>query len=110
MIIQLAERLRELRESHHLTQKQLAQDMEVTRASVNAWEMGISLPTVSKLVDLAQRFHVSTDYLLGLASGKSIDVHNFTPQEQEILCGLMEYFQKVHNKTDDTVEGVEQVK
>ncbi len=104
MIIQLAERLRELRESHHLTQKQLAQDMGITRASVNAWEMGISLPTVSKLVDLAQRFHISTDYLLGLASEKSVDIHNFTPQEQEILCGLMEYFQKVHHGTDTNKE------
>lgn len=102
MIIQLAERLRELRESHHLTQKQLAQDMDVTRASVNAWEMGISLPTVSKLVELARRFHISTDYLLGLTHSKSIDVHDFTLQEQEIICGLIEYFQKVHEQTDET--------
>ena len=98
MIIALADRLKELRESHHLTQSQLAKDMDVTRSSVNAWEMGISLPTVAKLVELAIRFSVSTDYLLGLTREKTITIHQFTIQEQEIISDLTEYFQKMHEK------------
>ena len=49
-----------------MTQSDLARKLYVTRSSVNAWEMGVSVPTAAKLVELSLFFHVSADYLLGL--------------------------------------------
>ena len=99
MIIKLPERLKELRELNHITQSQLAQEMNVTRSSVNAWEMGISMPTVTKLVELALRFSVSTDYLLGLTADKSISLQSFNFREQEIISALVEYFRYNRHNT-----------
>ena len=38
----IAERIKTLRETNNLTQSALAKKLNVTRSSVNAWEMGIS--------------------------------------------------------------------
>ena len=63
----IAERIKQLREQNALTQSALAKQLGITRSSVNAWEMGISVPSTQYLVELAEIFRVSTDYLLGVA-------------------------------------------
>ena len=60
------ERIKKLREKQGYTQTELAKMLGVTRSCVNAWEMGISVPSTQSLVQLAQIFDISTDYLLGL--------------------------------------------
>ena len=60
------ERIKKLREKQGYTQTELAKMLGVTRSCVNAWEMGISVPSTQSLVQLAQIFDMSTDYLLGL--------------------------------------------
>ena len=92
MIIRFSERVKELREETHLTQAQLARELDVTRSSVNAWEMGLSLPSVHKLVQLAERFNTTTDYLLGIDDNRHICISEFSPQEQALLSNMMEYF------------------
>ncbi len=93
-MIQFADRLKSLRELQRLTQTQLARELDVTRSSVNAWEMGISLPTVSKLIELSARFRVSTDYLLGLEQTKALSLDRMTEEEQSILHSLAAYFDR----------------
>ena len=85
MFILFSERIKLLREQLHLTQAELARDLDVTRASVNAWEMGVSLPSVPKLVQIAERFQISTDFLLGIDQKNTIDIQCFSPQEQSII-------------------------
>ena len=48
-----------------MTQAELAKKLGITRSSVNAWEMGISVPSTQYIVELALLYNVSTDYLLG---------------------------------------------
>lgn len=59
----IAERIAALREQRHLTQAELAKRLGVTRSGVNAWELGISVPSTQYLVELAALFGVSTDFL-----------------------------------------------
>lgn len=47
----VAERIKMLRENHNLSQVDLAKKLSVTRASVSAWEMGISAPSTAYLVE-----------------------------------------------------------
>ena len=100
MFILFSERIKLLREQLHLTQAELARDLDVTRASVNAWEMGVSLPSVPKLVQIAERFQISTDFLLGIDQKNTIDIQYFSPQEQSIIRSLADYI-KSHSKTED---------
>ena len=64
--------IKSLRETAGLSQSALAKRLGVTRSSVNAWEMGLSIPTAQYIVELSQLFHVSTDYLLGLNNTQAI--------------------------------------
>lgn len=48
------DRIKQLREQKGLTQAALARMLNVTRSSVNAWEMGISVPSTQSLVQLAE--------------------------------------------------------
>ena len=60
------QRLKELRLSKGLSQKQLGEIIGTTYAAVSYWETGIKEPKASYIVNLAKYFDVSTDYLLGL--------------------------------------------
>lgn len=94
MVIQADERIKELRLSRGLTQTELAKIMSVTRSSVNAWELGISVPTAAKLVELSLFFHVSTDYLLGLEAKEGISLDGLDEEQREIIYSLLTYFEK----------------
>ena len=58
----IADRIKKLRQQFGLTQSDLAKKLNITRSSVNAWEMGISVPSTQYVVELAGIFKVSTDY------------------------------------------------
>ncbi len=94
MILQTDTRIKQLRQGRGISQSELARIMSVTRSSVNAWEMGISLPTAAKLVELSLFFHVSVDFILGLESSESIQLDGFTQDQKALIYALLNYFQK----------------
>lgn len=54
----ICDTIRELRERAGLSQPALAKKVGVTRSAVNAWEMGLSIPTTQYVAELAQLFDV----------------------------------------------------
>ena len=74
------------------TQSDLAKKLNITRSSVNAWEMVLSPPSTAYLVELSQLFHVSTDYLLGISGNASLDISNLSEKEVQIVYDLVQYF------------------
>ncbi len=60
------ERLRALRQEKSIGQIQLAKELDVGKSIISLWEIGRCEPTLSRLVAIAQFFHVSIDYLAGL--------------------------------------------
>ena len=57
--------IRELRQSYGFTQKQVAEKLEVTYQSYQAYERGIALPNLKNFLKLANIYDVSLDYLVG---------------------------------------------
>ncbi|MGN0373343.1 MAG: helix-turn-helix domain-containing protein [Enterocloster sp.] len=97
MILKTAERIRELREKNDLTQSELARMLYVTRSSVNAWEMAISVPSTEKLVSLASLLHTSTDYLLGINSEETLQLTRYSEEEKAIIYRLCRYFDGIRS-------------
>ena len=64
--ILLGERLRQLRKAAGMDQKRLGEILDLTQTAVSSIENGHRYTTAEKLVLLAELFHVSTDYLLGI--------------------------------------------
>lgn len=91
----VAEKIKLLREKNNFTQSSLAKKLNVTRSSVNAWEMGTSIPSTALIVDLARLFHVSTDYLLGLKETSTFDISLLNDKETMILYELVQYFKSL---------------
>lgn len=88
----LPERIKQLREQAGLSQSELARRLDVTRSSVNAWEMGLSAPTTQYIVAMAKMFHVSADFLLGLSTQKCLVLDGYTPEEIGLIYQLTAYF------------------
>jgi len=79
-------RLYSLREDADLSQKELAERLNLKSSAISKYEKGLSQPSIPTLIKIAEIFNVSVDYLLGLSSLKnpySTDV--FTPKEAEII-------------------------
>ena len=88
----IADTIKLLRTARSMTQADLAKKLNITRSSVTAWEMGISVPSTTYIVELAQLFHVSTDYLLGLEQNSSIDISELNDTEIKIIYELIHHF------------------
>ena len=88
----ICDKIRELRELSGLSQAALAKQLDVTRSSVNAWEMGLSTPTTQYIVSMSKLFHVSADYILGLESKLSVQLDGYSKDETDLLFGLLQYF------------------
>ena len=61
-----SQRLSQLRKQAGLSQKQLGEAIGVSNKTICTMELGTRETTFAKLVLLAEFFHVSTDYLLGI--------------------------------------------
>jgi len=60
-------RIRDLREDHDLTQKQLAEALNCSQQVYSNYELGQRDIPTDILIRLALFYRVSTDYLLGLS-------------------------------------------
>ena len=92
----VADRIKTLREENQMTQAELARRLSITRASVNAWEMGISAPSTQYIVELADIFHISTDYLLDVDRSASISIAGLTEADVRIVYALVEHLRRSH--------------
>ena len=86
---QLNERLKELRNQHNISQNALAKQMELTRATINAWEMGISYPNAQSLIMLSKYFNVSVDYILGLEDKEMLDISMLDNNEKRMISEMV---------------------
>ena len=88
----ICDTIKQLRENAGYSQSILAKKLNVTRSAVNAWEMGLSVPTTQYVVDMARLFRVSTDYLLGLSTETTLVLDGLNEQEKKILYSMVDYF------------------
>ena len=67
-------RLRELRNKSGLTQNEIANKLSVSGQTILNWENGIYEPKIYQLIQLADLFNVSVDYLIERKNNeKSVD-------------------------------------
>ena len=73
-------RIKELREEHRLTQKELAEKIGVAQSNISRWEKEEMEPAAGFVVKLADYFEVSADYLLG----RTDDLGAFVPPRSDL--------------------------
>ena len=60
----LADKITEERKKNGWSQEELADMLGVSRQAVSKWESANSVPDLQRIIQLAEVFSVSTDYLL----------------------------------------------
>ncbi|MBQ8208217.1 MAG: helix-turn-helix transcriptional regulator [Clostridia bacterium] len=88
----IADKIKMLRYKRGLTQAELAKQLGITRAGVNAWEMGISVPSTQYIVELALFFKVSSDYLLDLPTTSTVSVEGLSDREIASVVEIIECY------------------
>lgn len=82
-MVELSEKLKELRLEKQWTQGYVASRIGVTASIISAYETGIRQPSYKVLIRLVHLYNVSSDYLLGISGKKTAD-----SQYQVSLDGL----------------------
>ena len=90
----VAEKIKALREAENMTQAALAKKLGITRSSVNAWEMGISVPSTQYIVELSTLFQVSTDYLLDIKESASLSLDGLTEDDVQVVFAVANQLRK----------------
>jgi transcriptional regulator with XRE-family HTH domain len=94
MILNVADRIRYLREKNNLTQTDLANRLRISRSAVNAWEMSLSSPSINNIIEMSKVFHVTTDYLLSTAERLMVDISDLDNEQREIVMRLVDCFHR----------------
>ena len=82
----------EVRKDHKDTQAELAARLNVSVSAVRSWEQEKSSPPHELLVTICKLYHVSSDYLLGLASEDPTDSNQKTGQFSNIELEELQNF------------------
>lgn len=77
----IGNKLKELRMAHGMNQVEFAKVLSVTKQTVSNWENNNIQPSIDMLINIADFFSVSTDYLLSRDTRKTIDVSALTDEQ-----------------------------
>lgn len=99
MMVDFGTTLKELRQRAGMTQKQLAEKLWLSKATVSYYEQSLRYPSPEILVKLSNVFHVSTDYLLGIEDKKqTLDVTDLADEDIEFLQNAVELLRRKNLK------------
>ena len=88
-MVNMGNKLRNLRKQKRLTQKQVADRIGLAISAVSSYEAGTRYPSYDVLIKLARIYHVSTDYLLGMTDKKELDISGLNDDEVEAISQLV---------------------
>lgn len=94
--------LKQLRMQADMTQKQLAEKLDITKSVVSYYETSDRAPSAEMLVKIANVFHVTTDLLLGLRdAGKTINTDGLLEEDVDLMNSVIAALQKKNRNERD---------
>ena len=90
-------RLKTLRQEKGLTQQQLAERLNVVKASVSGYEQNAIHPSAEMLIQICKFFDVSADYLLGLSDTREFKMSPLTDEQITIILGTINQFERLND-------------
>lgn len=96
-ITEIAERIKKLREDKGVTQLEVSKALHVKRQTVAQWENGERDLKTEAIIELAQYFDVTSDFILGLSKYKTAqaaDIGKITGLSDENIKSLQDFHDK----------------
>lgn len=88
----ISDKIKELRARNNMSQVKLAKALNVSRSTVNAWEMEISMPTIKYVIEMSKLFKVTSDYILELDNSNVINLSNLSKKQVQAIMGIVNCF------------------
>ncbi|EAD5766071.1 transcriptional regulator [Listeria innocua] len=98
----IGDRLKETRISRNLTQKEVADKLNITIGAVSGYERGYREPNLTTLHKLADLYNVFVDYLLGRTKSKIDWIEIDKKYDQSILKAELKAFESEEIDLDDS--------
>ena len=93
--------LRGLRKNANMTQQELADALWISKSTVSCYEQNTRCPSPEMLVKIANTFHVSTDYLLGIEQKRQmIDVTGLNDEDVDLVCAVITHIRRKNRDGD----------
>lgn len=93
----LSQRIVDMRFKFGMSQAELARRLDVTRSSVNAWELGFATPQLKHVVEMAGIFNTSVDDMLNISNEVSVNITELNDEERQIVFNLVDCLKKSHS-------------
>ena len=97
-MVDFGTKIKQLRKASGFTQAELAQRLNVTKAVVSYYELQERSPSPEILVKLANIFHVSADYLLGIDGKRLIGVSDLNEDDMHLVLLTIETLRRKNKK------------
>ncbi|MBQ2937822.1 MAG: helix-turn-helix domain-containing protein [Clostridia bacterium] len=94
--------IKELRKQKNMTQKELAEKLNITDKAISKWERGLSFPDITILNSLAEIFDITVSELLNAEIGKK--------EELDIEKAIQEAVEKVTHKKEIREKRIRKIK
>ena len=92
-------RLKELRESKRLSQADVADRLEITRATISGYECNTITPSVEQLVKLAVLYNTSLDYMMGMENRSYLYLDDLSESQQKTILDVVDRLKKEFQNT-----------
>lgn len=100
----LFKKLKDIRESNDLKQKDIAKILGVSRPNYTRWETKEKIIPLERLNDLCNYFNINMDYVIGL-SNKKIKVSN-SKLDKSVIGENIKEFRKKNNISQEELANV----
>lgn len=92
MMYDLGSRIKEMRKSRMMTQKDLALKINKSKAAISSYETNAQIPPLEVLVSIACVFRTSLDILVGLDTQNYYSTEGMSEEQKTIIDLLMTEF------------------
>ena len=98
---EFGEILKNLRKGKGMTQSELGSKIGLSKAVISKYETGLGYPSFDVLIRISRFFGVSTDYMLGVAGSKAMDISGLTESQADALHRLVAELRIANSRNSD---------
>lgn len=98
-------KLKELREKYHFTQNEVATKLNLQTQTYQNYELQKREPSIKMLIELADFYHTSIDYLVGRET-ETINLNTLNDREKRLIKSLLTMNELQQLKTEAYFNGL----
>lgn len=88
-MLELGQKVKQLRESRGWSQEYLAKRTGVTKSAISTYELNMRTPSADVVKSFAKVFGVSSDYLLSIGERRMVDVEGLSERDEALVRELI---------------------